>query len=346
MKNDVKVSIIMPVYNVEQYVERAILSVLTQTYQTLELIIVDDCGTDKSIDVVKNTLKKYDVNNISKVYHHTHNRGLSAARNTGLEHATGNFVFFLDSDDEIYYNCIELLLMVVNNHPGVDMVVGNMTIMTRDGSVLSRKRFFSSIDVKINFSNNKEWILDKIFNYSENSYIPSLAPNKLYSITFLKENNLHFVEGLIHEDEKFLFDMSECIQSIGLVFEPTYIYYETPNSIMSSIGQDLSASYWIKIIRSSYPNFGKTLIELKYKYTLLTLKRLMYSISLNASISDIGINLKSLIYDMFLSAKRQGLYKVSCLYLFLYILPYKYRGISFVKKIYKYIYNYRRIYRY
>ena len=95
-----KISIIVPVYNVAPYIAACLQSVMHQTCQdALECILVDDCGTDNSMEVVGEMLQSYEGPIGFKVVHHTQNRGLSAARNTGMAEATGDYVYFLDSDD-------------------------------------------------------------------------------------------------------------------------------------------------------------------------------------------------------------------------------------------------------
>lgn len=104
-----KVSIIIPVYNVSKYIERCLKSVLGQTWKDLEIILVDDCTPDDSMDIVRGILETSSRSDIVTILKHEKNRGLSAARNTGIRQATGNYLYFLDSDDYLPANGIELL---------------------------------------------------------------------------------------------------------------------------------------------------------------------------------------------------------------------------------------------
>ncbi|MBO6252520.1 MAG: glycosyltransferase family 2 protein, partial [Bacteroidaceae bacterium] len=120
------VSIIVPVYNVQPYVEDCIRSVMRQTYDgRMECIVVDDCGTDDSIAIVEKVVADYDGPITFKILHHTHNRGLSAARNTGIDASTGDYLFFLDSDDEITNDCIKKLSAVLEKDGEIEIVQGN-----------------------------------------------------------------------------------------------------------------------------------------------------------------------------------------------------------------------------
>ena len=115
------------VYNVEKYVAECLNSVISQTYDhsKIECIIVNDCTTDDSMDIVYEIIKKYDGGMSFIICRHEHNEGLSAARNTGIEVAKGNYIFFIDSDDYIYPNSLELLLNASKIYGYSDMVVGN-----------------------------------------------------------------------------------------------------------------------------------------------------------------------------------------------------------------------------
>ena len=109
----VRISIIVPIYNVEPYIERCLRSVMIQTYSNIECILVDDCTLDNSMKICDCLLGNYIGPIEFKVLHHDHNRGLSAARNTGTDAATGEYIFYLDSDDEITPDSISLMVAEV-----------------------------------------------------------------------------------------------------------------------------------------------------------------------------------------------------------------------------------------
>ena len=128
-----QVSIIIPVYNVEPYIEECLQSVMRQSYRgKIECILVDDCGTDNSMEIAVQLIEDYHGPIDFKVLHHEHNRGLSAARNTGMDAACGDYVYFLDSDDWISDDCIEKLTQPLCNKQ-YDFVIGHFE---RDGNDL------------------------------------------------------------------------------------------------------------------------------------------------------------------------------------------------------------------
>ena len=108
--NSPVVTIGIPVYNVEPYIEKCLLSVLNQTYQNLEILVVDDLGTDKSMDIVVGLQQSHPLGSCIKIIRHSENRGLGEARNTAIENAVGKYLCFVDSDDYIEPETIEVLL--------------------------------------------------------------------------------------------------------------------------------------------------------------------------------------------------------------------------------------------
>ncbi len=123
INKEIKVSIIIPVYNVAAYVEECIQSVLNQDYENIEIIIVDDCGTDNSMELVRKMIA-----GTSKEIHilkHDHNRGFAAGRNTGIKNAVGNYIYFLDSDDYIEPDCISRLVKVAHTYLNPDLIVSS-----------------------------------------------------------------------------------------------------------------------------------------------------------------------------------------------------------------------------
>ena len=126
-----KVSIIIPVYNVAPYIGDCLQSVMRQTYAgSMECLLVDDCGEDDSMAIVERMIAEYNANlnaNLNegggiqfRILHHERNRGLSAARNTGTFAAVGEYLYYLDSDDEITDDCIEKLMQRVMENPDIE----------------------------------------------------------------------------------------------------------------------------------------------------------------------------------------------------------------------------------
>jgi glycosyltransferase involved in cell wall biosynthesis len=126
------VTLSIPVYNAEPYIERTLLSALAQTYEPMEYIIVDDKGTDRSMDIVRKVIANHPRGKDVKIIEHPVNIGTGAGRNTAIDNAQGKYLFFMDNDDEIAPDCIRKLYDEMQRSD-VDFVQGSMTTFSSDG---------------------------------------------------------------------------------------------------------------------------------------------------------------------------------------------------------------------
>lgn len=234
------ISIIIPVYNISKYIEKCLYSVINQTYINIECIIINDCTPDDSIQKCNKITENYSGHIQFQIINHNYNRGLSAARNTGVDAAHGDWLFFLDGDDEIPDNAIELLLCEALNHPKADIIVGNMYSEPHDDYYELKADYYP-----FRIDNNH-----KIRNcfFCNHSIIPVMACNKIIKKNFFLQNNLYFKEGLIHEDELWIFDVVNHANSISLIDNYTYLRFKRPNSITTTSSQQNSANHMAKII--------------------------------------------------------------------------------------------------
>lgn len=225
-----KISIIVPVYNVEHYIKECFDSIAAQTYKgEIECIFVDDCGKDDSVAVLEKLIAEHKGPIQFSIVHHEQNKGLSVARNTGIHHSSGDYLYFIDSDDTITPDCIEKLTALAEKYPGVDIVQGS-TKSKLNWFQLANKRFPE-------FSDNFKWIRKTmLLRFS----IPMTAWNKLVRKDMVVKNGLYFEEGLIHEDEVWNFMLAKYVHSIAFCCDITYIYRENPNGIM---GQTKECNY-------------------------------------------------------------------------------------------------------
>lgn len=240
-----KVSIIIPVFNVATYIESCLLSVVNQTYKNIECILIDDCGTDNSIIICKQFINTYNGNISFKLIHHLKNKGLSEARNTGIQEATGEYIFFLDSDDTILPHCIEDLIHEVYKHPGVELVQGE-TISQPMNNYYSYKHLKD-----IDYIDSPFWMRKFYFNTLQN--FPVNAWNKLIKKQFLIDNRIFFKKGLIHEDQLWMYWLSLHLTKLAIVHKKTYFHLTTPNSIMTTATIERTVKNW-NIIFSEITN--------------------------------------------------------------------------------------------
>ena len=214
-----KVSIIIPVFQVADFVERSLTSALNQSYEDIEIILVDDCGTDNSMAVARSVLDKHPRGSSASIVVHEKNRGLSAARNTGVTHATGDYVYFFDSDDEITSNCIERMMEPIGESD-LDFVIADYEVAGSDIPYpplrLARGPLRSGERILMSYL-NEDWYM--------------MAWNKLVNRDFLLANNLTFKEGLIHEDNLWSFQLACLAESAFVISDSTYIYHIQDESI-------------------------------------------------------------------------------------------------------------------
>lgn len=218
------VSIIIPVYQVEEYIEECVVSVVNQTYRNLEIIIVDDCGTDNSISIAKKILSEQEIP--WKLLKHEKNRGLSAARNTGVENSTGEYFFFLDSDDYLADDCIEkLVTFALKNN--TDMLFGNI-LYQRDNEI------YAGWYTRTNGISEETSSLDAYIN---GKAFP-MAWNRLIRKEAYIASGVSFIEGIIHEDEPWTFSMALKIKKVAYIDSAIYYYRQRKESITENKKND------------------------------------------------------------------------------------------------------------
>lgn len=256
------VTIIIPIYNVASYICQCIESVLAQTMlMGVECILVDDCGTDDSVQIATDVLKNngfryhegdfFDHQNFSisfRIIHHHRNRGLSAARNTGIKAATGDYLFFMDSDDWIVPECLELMMQCVQKNPESQMVFAGADVLP------SGHRYLDYTKKNLpEFSDDRDWLqLAVLKRYA----LGMTAWNKLISKKFLIENRLFFIEGLYHEDEIWNFMLSKHIKCASFLSQNTYVYNIRPNSITTGVTKEQYLQRFLKIWKAEIEEVG------------------------------------------------------------------------------------------
>lgn len=219
------VSIIVPVYRVEHYIQRCLGSVMAQedVIIDIECIVVDDCSPDKSIDIIHQMLDNYKGSIKFVLLRHECNRGLSAARNTGLINARGDYVFFLDSDDYLMPNCFQYFLTNLCVYPDADVVAGNVLNCKGGNSLIHHIQ--------------EPWYLNDcnvFFPLMLRHQIYLYAWNKMIRRELLIDNHIFFEEGILYEDQCWSYELFSKISSILLLPQVTYVYEFNPNSIVNT----------------------------------------------------------------------------------------------------------------
>ena len=232
------VSVVMPAYNVEKTIGRAIDSVIHQTYNNLELIIVNDGSTDATLDVIRG----YEDSRIVVVCQP--NGGLSCARNTGIEKATGDYLTFIDSDDW-YEECYleRMVSSFMSNHS--QLTVCGMIFHKSKGAVYSTvyDMCFDSL------FDNKEFL-----SILETGIMNSTC-DKMYELQTIREYDLQFKTISIVEDLEFNLRYVELIHRACFIPYHLYHYDNTTSVLTKKVSSDMFDNY-IHIHACSHPNFG------------------------------------------------------------------------------------------
>lgn len=203
-----KVSVIVPIYNVEKYLEKCINSLLSQTLEDIQIILVNDGSKDNS----GNIAKEYEKNNKDRViYVEKENGGLSDARNYGLKYATGDFIAFLDSDDYIEKNAYEEMY----------------------NKAIEENADYVECDFIWEFPNKIR--VDKQYPYKNKkemfSFVRVVAWNKLIKRQLITDNNLEFPKGLRYEDIEFTYKLIPFVNKFAYVDKPFIHYVQREGSI-------------------------------------------------------------------------------------------------------------------
>ena len=213
-----KVSVIIPVYNTEKYLKKCLNSIINQTLKDIEIIIVNDGSTDNSLNICNEFVKKDErIKLINK-----ENEGLSAARNTGLKLATGEYIGFVDSDDWLSLDFYEKLYENASQNDA-DIAYGD--IVRKSNKIHKLRRNLTEIAV---FTDN----LDKIYNIKNLSL--GCVWDKIYRKSLLDNNNLEFEKGVYYEDGRFLVQAIYYANKIVSVPNIYYYYFINPKSIVKS----------------------------------------------------------------------------------------------------------------
>lgn len=256
-----KISVIVPIYKVEDYLHRCVDSIINQTYTNLEIILVDD-GSPDNCPMICDEYAKKD-SRIRVV--HKKNGGLSDARNAGLDIATGEYIMFIDSDDFVDIEMMESMMknMIDNN---VDMVVCNIKYVYEDREVVKY--------------NQADRILDRyeaMEEYLKDGVVQAVAWNKLYKKSLI--NNMRYKVGKTNEDEFFTYKVVDKTDKIYYNSKPFYNYIQRNSSIMGKYSikrlDGVEASYErLNFIKKKYPTLyekeKKTFVNLCiYSYQMI-----------------------------------------------------------------------------
>lgn len=228
------VSIIVPVYNVEKYLKQCVDSLINQTYQKIEILLIDDGSKDSSGKICDEFAREYS----EITTYHKKNSGLGLTRNYGLDRLNGDYVTFVDSDDYLEKDAIKKLVMGLDNDQN-DTVIGGFTKVTDSGKVLYTESYAEEIV-------NQGEVYSNLFvrmlgsSPSEHDFLKPSVWNTLYSVEIIREHKLYFVSEreLISEDFVWNSDYYQYSKNVKIISSASYYYRCNPNSLTQVYKKD------------------------------------------------------------------------------------------------------------
>jgi len=300
MENDL-ISIVLPIYNVENYLERCIKSVISQTYKNLEIILVDDGSTDDCSKMCDEWAEKD--NRIVVV--HKNNQGLGMARNTGIEYAKGRFICFFDSDDFIENDMIENVYKVITKE-NAEMACFGYNVIKKDKIVQSnipelKQYFYEGDDVIKVFLPE---LISENPKTGKKSGLNMSAWSCMYSKELIEENNWRFVSErkIISEDIYSLLYLYKNVKRVAVVKKAFYNYCENPNSLTQTYREDryIKIKYFYQMSMQACEElaFSEDIkMRINYPYLANTIAAMKQIVNSNEERKNKRNNLKNILYD-------------------------------------------------
>ena len=310
-------SIIIPAYNAGKYLDECLDSCVRQDLDSekYEIIIINDGSTDSTGDIAAKWAAEH--RNIKVITQE--NKGLSMARNAGIEAAEGKFIMFVDSDDTIMPDCLFHLMNVARRYPTAEIVAA--------GAKTNWKGFEKQFTMEKPFpdyADNPQWIARTMLMRGGKDGIPVTAWNRLVKKDFLLEHKLLFREGILHEDELWNFMLAQKVSHIAFCKHNTYFYRLRPQSIMTGFrDKDVHAMACLPVWKEMLEHFTP---DLEKEQTH----------SLWQCINDASPNCRDRIvrkevFGILMQLTRKGIWPTSYL-IGIYLLPFVFY-VKFIRKL-------------
>lgn len=221
-----KVTIAIAVYNVEKYIEKCIESALCQDFDDYEVLVVDDESTDESIAVVERMAQTHPNGRRIRIFRHEKNTGTGGVRNTCIEEASGEYLFFMDGDDYLACNSIRLLYDAMSANEA-DIVMGNHQRITVEGEIVDTSNYRPGII-------ESEYAIAQWMKGNNSNYYPVATWNKLFKTSFLRDSGIKCVPWHRQEDIYFALQTSFLVRRIVTIPEITYYWVQVNGSCVHS----------------------------------------------------------------------------------------------------------------
>lgn len=315
-----KISIIIPIYNVRDYVERCLDSVICQECEDfdLECILVNDCTPDDSMDIVERKLRDYVGEIDFEIISHLENGGLSVSRNTGLNAAKGDYIFFMDSDDRLQPDSLAYFIREKEkNGTDADIVLGNTFICKNGKPAMAFEE-----DDSILIDNSAGVALSKLMTRE----LYHTAWNKLIRRDYLLKYQIYFEKGIVDEDLLWSYLLFLNANKVLVLPRVTYIYEDNPGSIVNTTSKKIALTVQSRIIicNTILKNQPSFFIPEFYMYVFYILTRAINLFEQNSSsIQELKDNLYK-VRDTFLIRVRKDGFIILYLFFLTSVKPFCY----------------------
>lgn len=226
------VTVGMPVYNVELYIKKSLLSILDQSYPNIEVVVVDDYGTDNSIKIIEDIKRDHPRGDCIRILRQPKNMGPGDARNRTIDEASGKYLYFIDSDDFIVPETIRLMMEQAERH-SADIVIASMQSFYYESNESAPAFSYSSLTIIKGKNAFANYVCSDL-----HCHIGISACNTLFALDYLRKYNLRFAARK-DEDALFLSDYYSEVECAVLMPNITYNYLVRPGSIMGNQARDI-----------------------------------------------------------------------------------------------------------
>lgn len=248
-----KISIIVPIYNVEKYLKQCLDSILSQSFQDFEIICINDKSPDNSLEILKEYAAK---DNRIKIINNKKNVGCGVSRNKGIKRAKGKYIMFIDSDDWYEPDALELLYNQIEKNKNDFVIFDYRKYFVGDSSFKSPTKYMSGYLDEVDNPDIKLWKLQKPFMFS--AYVWT----QIYNTEFIKKNNIKFDSWLMSEDARFYFGAIISSKSVSIIDKPLINYRIHNESATNSKFNLLGAHIYARI--KTYKMFLKSKHKKEY----------------------------------------------------------------------------------
>lgn len=324
------VSVVVPIYNVERYLAKCLDSLLNQRYENLEILMVDDCSKDSSCEIARQYAQEHPGK--CKLIQRKENGGLSAARNTGLEHASGDWVAFLDSDDWVTEDYISAMHETAVQD-GADIVMSSLYYYYPDGKTVE---FCPFMGLTTEDSHKLKVALCKPY-----------ANTRLYRRAFLEENRFSFPTNIRRsEDIAAIVPLLTKTKKISIVDRPMYYYLQRDTSLSNQNQKNMDLSFYPICLKEMRENSAlgfetelefRTVSELLYGKTMLMIRSGKSNREIREHIADVKkeypnwtenpyLQMLPRAKRLFISAAGKGWYLLLRLFILVWDIKVKLKG--------------------